>query len=157
MKHIFIFLGLIFAVSTIQASEIIIGDFVKNANGEIITTCEQAEAKKLCEQDGKRLPTPRELLKEAIPYGAFLQEAHEGDDSEEFDTLDVSDAQGNHLDYFFYTFKKYKAPDPSTLRSTWASGFQHHGEIWLSASVNGLGFHNIGPDLCMGVSVRCVQ
>lgn len=100
-----------------QTEVLAIGDFIRNADGTIMTSIKSVEAVDRCLKMGSRLPTIRELVKDAEKYGGKLIEVKEynagkfpkGYVRSDFEIFKSENTEGKK-DIFYYSSIKYKKP-----------------------------------------------
>lgn len=93
-----------------------IGDFIRNKDGSVKTKINQFEASAECKRRGSRLPTARELVKEAEKYGGKLLEVSDYEDKKipdgfvKNDFHKVTSIENEKTDTFYYSYAHYQRP-----------------------------------------------
>jgi hypothetical protein len=107
-------------IPQLQSGYSSIGKFLRNTDGTVKTRIDQYEAYVLCQAQGKRLATARELAVEATKHGAEILELNQvssGKPPEGFYLVSAVNADGKK-DHFYYSSENYARPQ-SDLGKHW--------------------------------------
>lgn len=170
LTFLFIFVSISsLAFGNPDPNQSVIGDFIRNNDGTIKTRIHHFEAEAACEKKGSRLPTARELAKEAEKYGGKLLEENEYDAGNIpsgyikdyfYKVVTNGNANANRKkDNFYYSTQNYKKPSGDLGEYvTWSSSLFHNYDssafIFLSF-VGGFG-DDIRAHSYYNYTARCV-
>ncbi len=105
-------------IRELQIGDSVLGDFLRDKNGKIITNVTQKQASDACERQGMRLPTAREVALEGVKIGgAALLEVSDyeagkiplGYAKSDFYKVTTKE-EDKSTDQFYYSYEDYVRP-----------------------------------------------